>query len=332
MYTDCQRLPNDVTEIIVDFASYRNLQNPHENSDSKHTLLACALVCRSWLSHARRRLESLCFKSGIVNICLKSQEFEVFRDIFRSPLCTLDPSFIKSLEIKDGPGDENIFPFFTLLSIIAAFPSLDTLRFQEVCPSFSEGEDDTSSPPFPAPFPQVKNLTFSVHFYDSSPLGIIAKTCHFFPYLESLTVYGADCGGQYQSENLSALSQFRPAHSLRKLVVDTTSFVSLFGWLAACHHTNFSSLSIQDDQYTEPNEIKQLYPFLDAVAHSLEDFQLSLYSVPLASIQSDFIWFSIRQADLLQQPRIRLHQRYLSQAACCWIDDKNYHRFSSSPS
>ncbi len=291
MGTNRQCLPYDITDLIIDFASDPSLCTTSNTSTLKCMLLLCALVCKSWLLHARRRLVSFYFPEGVVKIGPDSQAFFTFRDIFCSPLCTLDPSFIRSLSI-DARGytnpEDRVFPFFRLLSIIneISLPSLDTIYFESACPDFAKDEDhddNTSHEPSSLALPQVKNLKLeALSYHNSSPLDVIVKTTQFFPYLGSLTVYGLiEPGDQSQYERLPP---FR-SHSLRKLVVNTSYFLTLVGWLVVCCHTNISSLSIRDDDDDFGEDTKeQIFSALDAVGHSLEEFTLGLYFAPLYSV------------------------------------------------
>ncbi len=280
---DHQRLPYDVAELIIDFASDPPTHNqvPGESPTPKTTLLVCALVCKTWLSHTRRRLLSLYFASGVVEIFSAPQNFLTFSDIFRSPLCTLDPAFIRGLSIVARPDkeDDKVFPFLTLSSILSeiSFPSLDTLRFRDTFPKFNEGESDRASFSVPpTTFPQVKNLIFEFRL-GSPEIGLIALTSQFFPCLESLAVFEVRPGTQNQNERLFYLL---PPQSLRKLVADKATFVYLAEWLAACSHTNISSLSIEDgfsrDQEVDQDFLRRLFLALDVVGRSLKELQLGI--------------------------------------------------------
>ncbi len=276
-----QRLPYDVTEYILDLASDPFLHTTDENAKPKQTLLICTLVCKTWLAYARRRLVSQYMRSGVVKIFPTSQAFLTLKEIFCSPLCTLDPAFIRYLDIVARPYShktENSVPFFTLVSTLneISFPSLNTLRFQNIRPDFDESGDDDislSSVSSTSPtLPQVKNLAFSVYTYTPLAFEIDAKTTQFFPCLESLTVHGGESGNQRRNASLSFLP---PPQSLQSLVVDTATFVGLVEWLTATNHTNISSLSIQDSTDTEEEVVSRLTSGLDTLGNSLEEFKLS---------------------------------------------------------
>lgn len=153
MDTNYQHLPSEIVELIIDFASDPSPQNANMNPGYKHTLLTCALPCKTWLWPARRRLLSLDLRLRTIKV--SQQTLLTLFDIFRSPLCTLDPRFIQVLEIAADPGSEvgTTFPIFALLSILDRIPllSLHTLRFRDVSLNFGKYEDGNSSPGSPAP-------------------------------------------------------------------------------------------------------------------------------------------------------------------------------------
>ncbi len=148
-----QHLPYELVDLIIDFASDPSFQTADCDTLPKQTLLVCALVCKTWLWPARRRFLSLYFEAGVVKLLATPQAFLKFHDAFNSPLCTLDPTFIRVLNIQDWLYSRAtvIFPFSTLLSILTeiSLPSLRTIRLENIEPNFDRfnveyDDDDTS--------------------------------------------------------------------------------------------------------------------------------------------------------------------------------------------
>ncbi len=284
MDANCPYLPYEITELIIDIASEPSqAQYRGRYVDRNSTVLMCALVCKSWVSQARRRLLTLYFPSGVVRIFSYRQDFLLFHDIFCSPLCTLDTALIQVLSIWHPDGND-VFPFSLLLSALhgISLPSLNTIRFHLTCPVFddngeSDGTSSSSSLGVSSTLLSVKNLTFETGVYISPALRAVAKTIQFFPCLETLSVYGVTFNNQ--GRKIKAVSYPGPPQSLRKLVVDPATLGYLVKWLAAYNRTDIKSLSIADIHCGHSGvelEDSRLLLALDTLGHSLEEFELSM--------------------------------------------------------
>ncbi len=284
-----QHLPYEVVDIIIGFASDLSLRTASWDTLPRQTLLVCALVCNAWLWPARCRFLSLYCKLGVVSLDATPQAFHKLHDVFTSPLCTLDPTFIRALEICSRFSKVEVVPFSTLLYILTriSFPSLHTIRFHGIYPNFNdlnvEGEDydnGTSSVVTGVPqvsLPQVRELVISASVYNRSrpsALGFIAKSTQLFPCLESLTVLDQyDIGIFNQNGDVCSLP---PPQSLRKLVVQTSTIMGLAKWLAACGHTSISSISLQGAEYMEERVLSRLLLVLHTFGHGLEELELGM--------------------------------------------------------
>lgn len=320
-----QHLPYDVVELVIDFASEPFIWTTSRNTVSKHILLVCALVCKTWLWPARRRLLSLCFKLGVVKLDATPKAFLYFHEVFNSPLCTLDSAFIRRLKIKARLAYSKAFvilPFSTLLSILTeiSLPSLHTIRFRDIYPIFNSfnieiEEEDSSTcysvtPVSHGTLSQVRKLVFSASQYGPSALGFIAKTTRYFPCLESLTVTCWFGAGLRLNGNSCF---FRPPQSLRKLVVDTLTCVGLVAWLATCGHANISLLLLQDGKYMVEGAITRLLLALDTLGCGLEEFELGLdFYASSFELNLTFIYPRFIFQESFQRPWIRVQERYTS--------------------
>ncbi len=284
-----ERLPYDVVELIIDFASDPSIRTKDWRLP-KRTLLVCALVCNTWLLHARRRLLSLYYKNGFVKLKATAQAFHKFHDVFDSPLCTLDPTFIRTLSICTSKA-KTTFPLSTLLSILTgiSLPSLRRISFHGIYPYsdnliVEDAEEDGGTPYVATGVPQVTlpqvtelDITPRNHDYNCPVvLDFIVKTAQFFPYLESIAVFDEfDLDVFYQHGDLRS---FPPPQSLRKLVVDTATFVSLIKWLRVCDHTAISSISLRGAEYVEERVLGRLMQELNTLVHGLEELEIGMDS------------------------------------------------------
>lgn len=138
----------EIVDIVIDFALGYFPQTEWEYLESGGILLACALVCKTWLWPAQCRPQSLHFgREQAVSIRHTSQELLTLSEIFGSLLRTLDPRNIQRLVYLTERLKMDIWHFsrcyLSTLDIIP-LPSLHTLSFINTTPRFSKGEDTTS--------------------------------------------------------------------------------------------------------------------------------------------------------------------------------------------
>ncbi len=285
MDADPRRLPYEILELIIDFASDPSPQNTNWYMRPKRTLLlVCALVCRTWLSIARPRLVAFHVKLGVVKLFATPQEFLTFRNVFGSPLCTFDRTLIRVLNIGARSYWKTfvVSPISMLLYILSeiSLPSLHTISFPNVYltpkPSIDKDDDGigTFVPPMSqATLPQVTKLVFSAFEFGPLALGFIVKTTQFFPCLESLTAQ-RERGAGLKLDEKENLCHIRPPQSLRELVVDASTIVGLVEWLTACDHTNISSLLLHDDNWLNEGAVNHLSLALNTLGRSLEELEI----------------------------------------------------------
>lgn len=204
-------IPVETLEHIIQF-----IQDPDDTEGSrkpKHglTLLTCALVCRIWVSLARRRLLAVCFPLGRVTITSNPVDFREFVNVFQSPLCTLDPTFIKTLQFLPSPPLKSCCKdalqrefFLVALRLLDAtlFPSIQQFEFIYESPLFSNesGSNFFDSPSLPV-LSQIKSLDI---LYPHVPFEDVICTVRLCPFIEELSYH-----------------QLPPPESLRKLILNT---------------------------------------------------------------------------------------------------------------
>ncbi len=245
-----QYLPPEVVETIVNFASH--FTNKRGRLDSKRTLLDCALVCKTWLWPARRRLQSL--HLNLERVSIISTRILTFSDIFGSPLCTFDSDLIQTLTIHPNHNTRHgdLVPVLRLLSalerISLALPSLHTLSFCDTNLNFSDnGHNDASDSPDDSTTATVRSKIKTLKFQNvqgSESLDSVVQAASLFPSLETLKAKRASWDRRHNKKLLS----FRPPPSLRRLDVDTLTFVSVMEWLVAFKYDFTPIVSVSIDE------------------------------------------------------------------------------------
>lgn len=266
-------LPPEVIEIIFHFVLGRVLLTKKWRSDCRHILSNCALVCKTWLWPARRRLRSLYFKREYaVSIQPTLQELVALSEVFHSPLCTIDPGIIQVLTIRSTQKGDFV-PLTTSLSTLdrISLPSLHTLSFVNVNPEFGKSSETTSS--FA---PTIRSKIKAIEFRGDSlcqPFESVVYATHLFPMTETLTAYNTSWDRRHNKR----LHSFCPPQSLQKLDVDTLTFVYLVEWLIAkSGHSSISSLSVHDTtgMHNGPLVSRRLPLLLDLLGPNLKEFEL----------------------------------------------------------
>lgn len=284
--------PSEIAELIIHFAtdtlSDIFQQTANKDPGHKRMLLACALVCKTWLWPARRRLFHLDYR--LRNITTSPRSLPAILDIFHSPLCTLDPGSIYFLEITVGPDSqeaEQTISFFKLLSTIDRIPflSLRSLIFRGVSLDFDIDQDGSPNSLVPTALPQIKYFSFESPKDNPLPFENVVRATQLFPSLENLTARGTT-GIQNRSE---VVYSFRPPQSLRWLCADTSTFFRMVDWLTAFEpkYTNIPMLSIYDSitDHREQEVNSRVSLALDTLGHRLEEFNLSM-SPHLCTLQN----------------------------------------------
>ncbi len=244
-----QHLPQEVVEIILDFALRFILdQYWNERRNSKRILFRCALVCKSWLWPARRRLQSFLY---LKRVSIASNRILAFSNAFRSPLCTLDATEVQTLTIEAdsearGDGGFALFPMSALDGIF--LPSLHTLSFQNILFIFNNGDlTDTTVLPFNIRTLKIENV--NPGSFESA-----THVASLLPSLETLIVRRTSLWNRRRNKNKKRLS-YTPPPTLRKLDVDTLTFLYVMEWLVASKFdlSNIASVSIHNgfNQYQD---------------------------------------------------------------------------------
>ncbi len=313
MNTNAQNLPPEVLETIINFASEPEDEEDEEDWDfdpefeedegdlpegvevlsredmeliiSKTTLFRCALVSKTWLWPARRRLQSLL---DLKHVFIFSTGILAFSNLFGSPLCTLDSGLIQTLTIqlhKDTPDGVTI-PFFALLSTLdrISLPSIHTISIHDASPDFSANNNNNLLSPRSTKIQSaIKTLEFCNPRPESSefrlrrnfvPFKSITRAASLFPSLETLIVQRSSLDRRRGEE----LGLSRPPPLLRKLDVDALSFLYIMDWLAASEFniSNIVSLSI-DENFSQREEqlvLDRLPRALDLLRPNLQECEL----------------------------------------------------------
>lgn len=281
-------LPTEILQHIIEQVP----SHPYDiklRQENKEILFTCALVCKTWMLLSRRRFLSLYFPSGRIAIDADPREILSLNDLFRSPLCTLDPAWIKLLLLNRYVSfREDRTDFFASLSLLDArkFPSLRAIeldgnyqvRFHE------DGGDDDSNvadnpvQPHLSPIKSLKILTGgSVSFED------IISVIHLFPSLEQLMV------SSVQDEGHGSVFRHHPRHhhhhpfpnppmSLRKLTLGTLLLPEMTRWMMSHpqDHLNISSFTLISSWWNNDSESDYLRSLLDGIGPSLEELVLKV--------------------------------------------------------
>ncbi len=275
MNTIHQRLPLEIVDIIVDFASYfiSDLENKQGRLDSKWALLQCSLVCKTWLWPARRLLQSL--HLNLERVSIFSTRILQFSDIFGSPLCTLDSGLIQTLVVLpgDSPQDEHLVPFFTLLFALdkISLPSLHIIWFYDTNLAFSNDGNNVLSSGLTAIRSSIKAPEFRNP--RSEEFESVIHAASLFPFLKTLISPRTTRDRRRGKKPLA----FRPPLSLQKLNVDTLTFLYAVEWLVTFDFdlSNIVSVSINEDfnqcrdQFIE-NHLPQAFSLLGPTLQECE--------------------------------------------------------------
>lgn len=280
-------LPTETLEHIINLIPDSDDRHEHWHSKHRHVLLVCALVCRTWMSIARRRLLSLYFPTGVIKIRRDAKDILALVDVFRSPFRTLAPAFIKTLcftpflQLKSSSTVQhrNTKPqsFRGALSTLDAvtFSSLRTFEFENGSqpPSDGEGDEDAvTTPPLPVLY-QIKTLVF--HIFHCQLFSDVVHLIRLCPFVEEVTVFVAD--SSYRIMDLS-LHQLHPPIYIRSLVLDTQALLEMTDWMMMCqpNYTNISSLMIYGFSWNGYINSSYLRRFLDGVGPCLEKLVLDV--------------------------------------------------------
>lgn len=262
-----------------------------ECKERKHrpTFLTCALVCKTWMSLARRRLLSLYFPDGRVTIASGLDDVFGLVDIFLSPLCTLDPTFIRILCISSfrKPFHEvGIYHqlFLTVLPNLDAslFPSLQSFEFYGLLLSNENEYHPCTSPSSPI-FSQIKSLI--IHPPHRPPFQEIIYTIRLCPFVEEVTVWSGDV----EETEPHLYRELRPPRSLQKLSLDVPVVGEMVKWmmLSGPPHTTIPSLTICDLAWNEEIGDPDLRKLLNYVGPNLEELVLDMHDW-----EGQGVWFS----------------------------------------
>lgn len=280
-------LPVETLELIITTAS-----NVHELWDSKHktTLLTCAFVCRTWMAVSRRLLLTLYFPTGRVKVRPETNHVLTLVEVFRPPICTLDPEFIKVLDfttemptksphgvdLQNGPFAPQ--PLFSVLLAIGTtlFPSLHTIELESnLLPSGKCRNDDSLDPPSLSILSQVRTLV--IHTTNPTSFIDIVGVILLCYSVEEVNVSLVD-DGRYGRSNPDLYPLPCPPKSLRKLVLDMKTLYEMALWTMTCRppHNNISSLTLSGFLWNRHIKSSFLRMFLDKIGRKLEDLVLGI--------------------------------------------------------
>lgn len=280
-------LPAEMLEHIINLIPDSADRQERWHSERKQTLLACALVCKTWTSVARRRLLSLYFPTGVIKIRRDLGEIFALADIFRSPFRTIDPAFIKTLHfiaylrLNPSPRVElcnaKAQSFRGALSTLdaATFRSLRTFEFDSGSrPPSDAGDDDDglATPPLQV-LSQIKTLVFRI--FHCHLFGDVIHIIRLCPFVEEVTAFIADSSYRIMDPSLH---QFHPPIYLRHLALDMQALLEVTDWMMGCqpNYTNISSLVVYDFSWPGYINSNYLRRFLDGVGPNLEKLVLDV--------------------------------------------------------
>lgn len=241
-----------------------------ESWNRKHrpTFLACALVCKTWMFLARSRLLSLYFREGRVQIT-KPGKVRDLVTIFKSPLCTLDPAFIKTLCL--APYTNPLYDYggshFLIRLDASLFPSLQSLVFHRSLLSFETRCGSRSV------LSRIKFL--SICPPSGTPFECVIHIIQLCPFVEEINL---TYDSEQDSSDRDLYEELPPPKSLRKLVVDVPTLRETTEWLTRCQPapTTIVSLEISNFTWDEDVESLHLQTLLDHLGPNLEELTLDL--------------------------------------------------------
>lgn len=287
-------LPVETLEVIIGFIpdSFGNSQSP--SPAHKRILLTCALVNRAWSAAARRCLLQQYYPTGQVDVSPNSLSVLVLADIFRSPLRTIDPKFIKVLRVTVHASQPDRLrnaliqrigaftpprSFFVALSEAfdpTLFSSLYAIVY-EVIPVPSHDIGSTSipccgAPASPSIFSLIKSLRFNS--IDRTLFAYIIHAIRLCPFVEDVAAYGTG----YTGFDRNLYRSLPPPDSLRMLGLDMKTLPKLIEWFMSCEpfHTTLSSLSISQFEWRTQSTSLELRRLLDEVGSNLEELELGI--------------------------------------------------------
>lgn len=269
-------LPVETLEHIIWLIPDTNDAEERRYCKHRPTFLACALVCKTWMSFARCRLLSLYFPEGEIKITSEPKNILKLVDTLQSPLCTLNPTFIRVLcctlskNLLPYEIDANHELFFMVLSVINAslFPSLQKIVLDHLLfPERSSRHFTASS----------KSVLFRIKSLVISPppspfFKNIIQTVRLCPSVKELRLEA----GRIHELPFRLYQELPPPKSLRKLVLDVTALCEVAKWLTLCRpaHTRISSLTITDFCWTEGSLDYDM--FLDQIGSNLKELVLEI--------------------------------------------------------